>query len=420
MGSQNGHDVNLEDARFHRRQCLLMSVLSSVNHSALTTGLLYSPVMLPSGAVAQSGNAVFYAFTVFCSIFCAHSLYLKLGSKSGLALAMALETLYVTLFVVAASTASESLQLPLFVVGSSQGGFGLALMWTCQGAFLTLSSEHIANAESRPPAVVTGEFMGYYSGIHLFFETAFRLSTALVVKYGSCSFRLVFGVYAVISWLSTFALVCILCGIDDERGTEFHHACANVVQAIRLWRRPKLWMVLCTSITYGLSIAYYVGYVTDAIFLAVGGEADVGFFACAVVVVARMFALTFERCGERTSFSLVLMIGAVAFFLFGFLSTRPARLHLAVSLCMLNAGGKGAFESTNGRVLAQLFPHGEVSAALVNLIIFYGGSACIGFILDAAGLHALHRWLLFCFAAVSLPAHILARCTSRGTVSAPE
>lgn len=114
--------------------------------------------------------------------------------------------------------------------------------------------------------------MGYYSGIHLFFEPAFRLSTALVVKYGSCSFRLVFGVYAVISWLSTFALVCILCGIDDERGTEFHHACANVVQAIRLWRRPKLWMVLCTSITYGLSIAYYVGYVTDAIFLAVGGS----------------------------------------------------------------------------------------------------------------------------------------------------
>lgn len=217
-----------EIRKLFRREFTLVAWTFGINHAAVSTPHLYVSSVLTESS-GQYSSSVLDASTLVCSLFFAMPVFVLLGARRGLALAMGLSSIYAFLFAMSSSmcskfnldgicVAGESGQFPTALSGAVLGGLGAGALWTCQGAFFAAVCERLAEAEQREKSEVTVELAASFAAIYLSVESFFRASATLLNNYCGLRFSLVFYIFAGIAIASTVTFMVL--SSTDQKKTE--------------------------------------------------------------------------------------------------------------------------------------------------------------------------------------------------------
>ena len=197
-----------------RRAFLAMTVLFSLNHGCTVSVLGLANARLGSVGVRQSG--VLYASYTLSALFGASWIVDRLGSRSGLVLGTGLSSLYVTSFYLATAAKSAWPSLGWLVeavalTGAAVGGLGSSVLWVSQGAYFSAASKLYSSAAGIPGEDVTSKFGGDFASLFLLLEVCLKLLSTSLIEAAGVGWRVIFGLYTVVSIVP----VVFLSGIPD-------------------------------------------------------------------------------------------------------------------------------------------------------------------------------------------------------------
>ncbi|CAK0799561.1 unnamed protein product [Prorocentrum cordatum] len=384
-------------ARMYRREFLIMSVAFGLNHATVTTPIIYASSVL-TNSTGQGSNAVLYVATLIVSLLFSNPLFSLLGSKKGLSISMVLYAVYVFLFAAAANACMDrdakgkcvtggAVQSIAAYVGATIGGCGAGLLWTCQGAFFASSAHRLAEVELKDRGAMTAELAGTFGVIFLGFEAGVRALTTLLHVYAKLSYPVVFYLYSALALSSAVAFMASATELQSGANAPKAEVCTKVLAAVRMWRDPKLWLLMSTNVTFGFAAAWLGGYVGENILSQALSSGFIGFAGALLSALAAVLSRVLGWVSQRTGKGPVLLMGAVCFALLGVLSKvgDPAKWHWGVLVFYMCMGvGRAVYESTNKAIFADFFPSPEQGPGVfANVFVFGTGSSAAAFLLGA-------------------------------------
>lgn len=370
------------------------------------------------------------------SLFFSSFLLSTLGSKKGLGLALGAYSVYVFVFAIAVSLCApengqcikaEPLQMPIALIGALIGGMGAGLLWTCQGAFLTLLCETLADQESRPKEQVTAEVMGTWGLIFLGCECSVRALTTVFIKYAELSVPTVFYIWAAVAFVSTFTFLAFASDFNRSKSPASSASITEkLLAAVSLWREPQLWLLQCTNITFGFAVAWNSGYVSGSILSPALGSGFIGFAGALLsgiaAILSKLFGILSQRCGKAP----FVLLGALAFLCLGIFSKwvgQPVEWGWGTLVFYVFMGiGRAVYESTNKAIFADFFPGAKSPGAFANVFVFNSLSSTVAFILGAfykaPSVPLPELYLLLGFAALTFPGFLIATLLQKRSTAA--
>lgn len=425
--SEDGADAPLlpkdpnEMIQLCRREFTLMTWTFGINHATVTTPIIYASSVL-TDSTGQYSNAVLYLSTLVCSLFFATPVFVLLGARKGLALAMGLYSIYVLFFAVSSSMCAElsqqgvceagkSGQLPTVLLGAVIGGLGAGVLWTCQGAFFASVCERLAEAEKREKSEVTAELAASFATVFLAAEGVLRAVATLLTKYGGLSFSLAFYIFTGIATITTITFMAL--STTDLKKTEpmqLSQVFDKALSALRLWSDPRLWALQCTNLAFGFAAAWMAGYVGRQILSKALSSTFIGFAGAMSSALASIVSMVLAPAAVKFGKGLVLFLGSACFILIGLLSllANPNWGLGAIVFYVLQGIGRAVYESTNKAIFADTFPGEKSAGAFANVFVFGTGASATAFVLGATGGSTLEMYLMVAFATLTLPAYALA------------
>jgi MFS family permease len=409
-------------ARMYRGEFLIMSVAFGVNHATVTTPILYASSVLTSSA-GLSSNAVLYGTTMIVALLFSNPLFSILGSKGGLSISMVLYAVYVFLFAVAADACMQTdangvcmtgstVQFPAAVIGATVGGCGAGLLWTCQGAFFASSAQRLAEVERRDMGAMTAELATTFGVIFLGFEAGMRLLATLLSVYAKSSYSDVFFLYSALALSAALAFMALATNLQDGVAVPKAGLFTRILDAGKLWRDPKIWLLQSTNITFGFAAAWLAGYVGENILSVALSANFIGFAGALSSALAAVLCQVLGTVSQKIGKGPVLLLGSVCFALLGALSKcgDPTEWGWGVLVFYVCMGvGRAVYESTNKAIFAEYFPGPDKSPGVfANVIVFSTGATTAAFILDATNKAGVELYILICFACLTFPGFLLA------------
>jgi len=411
------------EARFCRQEFAIMSWTVAINHATVTTPILYASSVL-TNASGQAGNAMLYGSTLICSLFFSTWIFNVLGSKKGLTLSMALYSVYVFLFAIAADMCDQKhesngscvkgnvYQLPLNLLGALVGGIGAGVLWTSQGAFFTSCCQRVAQAEEQMTSQITAELAGTFALIFLAAEAAIRASATILTNYAHLQYPMVFHIFAAMAILSTMAFQILASETKLESSNTSVGACTKACSAVRQWKDPKTWFLQCTNLTFGFAAAWLGGYVGRNILTEALSSEFIGFAGAMLSALASVLSLIFGVVAKKIGKGPVVALGSLAFLFLALLSRfvgQPATWGWGVLVFYVLMGiGRAVYESTNKAIFADFFPGEKSAGAFANVFVFGTCASTLGFTFGASKKDTEELILLITFAVLTVPGYLLA------------
>lgn len=188
------------------------------------------------------------------------------------------------------------------ILGSICGGAAVGSLWTAQGMFFAESAQACARWWRKDRASVSALFAGRFGTIYLVFEVVFKFgSSALLKAIGKSETKrgAVFGVYGLVALGCMFATgqfvrnvgevarrAASTVGREGELEVEGGDAGGNTARervnafkkltaAVSLWSDPRIWLIGCLNLTFGVSVVFINGWVNAALTTPEVGQ-DVG------------------------------------------------------------------------------------------------------------------------------------------------
>jgi len=410
--------VNTAEAEFCRRQFVIMSVAFGINHATVTTPIIYASSVLTNQA-GQASDAVIYGSCLLTSLFLSTLVFGLVGSKKGLAASMFSYAVYAFLFAMATNRCKsystnhtceqgDPLQMPLALLGAGVGGMGAGVLWTCQGAVFATACQRIADAENRDRGAVSTDLSGRFALIFLCLECFTRLlSSVLVHELDDTS---MFFSFAVVAMLSAFAYMVL--GRELQPSRSKGTLCGKLMDAIRLWDDPTIWLLQFTNIAFGFSASWMSGYVARNILsTALHSTKFVGLAGAILSGVASILSWLFGRMARKTGKGVVLVIGSVTFLAIGILSKcvgHPSEWGWGVlGFYILGGVTRAVYESTNKAIFVDFFPGAKIPGAFANVFVFGTGASTVAFVFGASSLDYPEVYSFLAFSALIMPGYML-------------
>jgi MFS family permease len=302
--------------------------------------------------------------------------------------------------------------MPIALIGAVIGGLGAGLLWTCQGAFLTMLCEKLADQEGRVKEEVTAEIMGTWGLIFLGCECSVRALTTVFTKYAELSKPTVFYIWAGVALLSTLTFLAFASNFSRSQPFSRSQFTEKLLAAVSLWSEPQLWLLQCTNITFGFAAAWNAGYVSQNITTKALGADFIGFAAAMLSGIAAILSKLFGFLSQRYGKGPIVLLGALAFLSLGIFSKwvgEPAKWGWGTLVFYAFMGiGRAVYESTNKAIFSDFFPGPKSPGAFANVFVFNSLSSTVAFILGACNVTLPELYLLIGFAALTFPGFVVA------------
>ena len=330
-----------------------------------------------------------------------------MGARNAMILGMVMYTTYVASFI-AAINVSQSFRMPIAALGGAVGGVAAGILWTAQGAYFARVTEEYkdsTNFESsnderieQPhpldcPQIeeITSKLGGIFAAMLLGGELIWRLFSTISVKYFDLSWRVIFFVYLGISILSTFGMIIIYDYKKEgyEEDNDGHRSIKdNATVTIKMNvndRKMKYMIPLCAL--FGFAASFILSFV-NGVALKISSIHDtksayVGLFSSLTSGVAGLMSLVFGFGYKKIGKGIVLLIGAIAFFMVGFLflvvnDPKSWNWPFFIAIYTFQGIGRSTYEGTLRSRFVDFFGY-EKEGAFANMVLFNGLSTTIGF-----------------------------------------
>lgn len=409
-----------------RRAFLFMTILFSVNHGCTVSVLGLANARLGSVGIRQSG--VLYASYTLSALFGASWIVDRLGSRSGLVVGTGLSSLYVTSFYLATAAKSAWPSLGWLVeavalTGAAVGGVGSSVLWVSQGAYFSAASKLYSSAVGMPGEDVTSKFGGDFASVFLLLEVCLKLLSTSLIEAAGVGWRVIFGLYTVVSIVP----VVFLSGIADldpkrrgygavvrsasegELAVAINNEGAGDARRRRagcltdnkataslnlLLSDPKMKYLVPMPFLFGLSSAFSTSVINGEVVedvLKDDTSAFVGLLSAVTSLVAAATSFAFGWLESRHESvhlgkGLAMSIGGLCYFSVAvqFLS-YPAgsdwSLPGLVIIYTLLGISRATYEGTLRSVTADMYPD-DGEGAFGNIILFGGSASTLGYVLS--------------------------------------
>lgn len=403
-----------------RRDFALFSAFFSFNHGTVVTAIAYASALLST--VGYVSTALLYMFTVVSSLFIAAPAVAYLGPLRSAALSQVLYALYVFGFAACVLGVDANFLAP---ASSIVGGIAAGMLWASQGAVFASAAARIAEEEGKSAPAMTAELGSQFALIFLAGE--------VIVKLIATGFKLAVPLDAggETVWAYVFFLFSVLalgCGLYVPRLKSLNCAppspasASKIMLTITLWRDPRIWLLGCTNVTFGLCAAFMNGYVNQHYVKdsPVLSAAVIGLLTAITAGVAGASAPVFKDLSGRFGQGAVVLLGSLCFLGIPLcvLLGSPQNWGWGIMILFVFQGlGRGVYESTNKVVFADFFP-GNAAGAFANCMM----QSCFAFAVCFFFSAALERNVnvlagtIIAFAAMTYPCY---RCAHALTQGAP-
>ncbi|KAL3816732.1 hypothetical protein ACHAXA_002218 [Cyclostephanos tholiformis] len=452
-----------------RRNFNRMSILFAINHGCSVSVLGLANARLGNAGVWSSG--VLYACYTMSALFGTTSVIAsRWGCRDGLVLGMGTSAAYVVGFYLSSIFAPLSgdelddgddckvwLRYVISIAGAMVGGVGSSVLWVSQGAYFATSSRLYASANTRTTATAedgrqhprgadgeagaaatssleeedaTSEFGAAFAFVFLLFEVMLRSLSTFLIRTVGLSWRVVLGLYALLSILSAVSMmyvadpeercrddrhdrarrtdngassdddhVYVNVDDDDDGGdavVDHHQPPLKAAAALDILRgdtKAKYLAPVC--VLFGLSTSFALSILNGEVIQRVLSDPDstyVGLYTAMTSLVAAGASLIFgmlqsssSRGGRsRCEKDAVLTIGASSYLLISLLFLSPLDWDRATLLLIytLLGVGRATYEGTLRAVFADYFPN-DKEGAFGCIILFTGTASTVGYVLSA-------------------------------------
>jgi len=392
-------DASQRAARRTLLNFVLMSILFSANHGCVVACLALATARL--GAIGAWQSGILYLTYTLSAVLGATWIVKKMGARNALWLGMALYCAYVGCFWIATRMEAIDDQRLAAYLGAAIGGVGAGFLWTAQGSYFGRAAEEHADHLQQPLSTSTASLAGIFAFFYLSEEVLLRsLSTVLV---GILSWEAIFGLYTLVTLLSTLAMPLVhnYPSSDDEEEEEAGNTGAaestnsvfyKVTVAGQLLRNdPKMKYMIGLNAVFGFTAAFLNSYVNGQVVPVALNDPDsryIGVLSSWVSAVAAGMSLVFGRIAPTSGKGPILLLGAACFFavVFPFLVVPDANQYgwfMLVLVYTFHGVGRATFEGTLKATFADFFAY-EKEGAFANIILQNGLSGAIGYVLTFA------------------------------------
>jgi len=137
----------------------------------------------------------------------------------------------------------------------------------------------------------------------------------------------------------------------------------------------------------------------------------IGFLGAILSAIACVLSRFFSRVAAKVGKGPVMAVGAIAFFLIGFLSKWAGDTSewgwKVVVFYILMGVGRAVYESTNKAIFADFFRWDESAGAFANVFVFGTTASCVAFVLEAFQADKAILYLLLFSAALTMPGFLI-------------
>ena len=350
------------------------------------------------------------------------------------------------------------LQSIVAVGGAIVGGVGSSVLWVSQGTYFARASQLFASEMMKQNNVqlliegsrdgdggvgvehgrrqeegiiltamttddITGKFGGNFAFVFLSFEVLLRLLSTFLIHTAGLSWRVIFGVYSLLSILP----VCFMMGVLDFDGVYTTNAdktrlskedtqnkdvvedttvrspsnkATATLDLLRQDSKARYMAPMC--ILFGISTSFCSSVINGEVIQKVLSDPNstfVGLFTAVTSLVAAAASFVFGRLQSSSSSQsgsctccgkvVVLTIGAVSYLVIAiqFLAFPGGKHWNRTTLLFLYfvlGIGRAAYEGTLRAVFADFFPNNE-EGAFGNIILWSGSASTIGYVLSVTG-----------------------------------
>jgi MFS family permease len=353
----------------------------------MTACLSLATAQLGSTGAWQSG-ILYIAYTA-SALLGATFVVKRFGARNSMWLGMTLYCAYVACFYLAVSLSNPKLYA---WTGAAIGGIGAGFLWTAQGAYFGKAAEEHAMWLQQPVSTSTASFAGIFAFLYLAEEVVLRLLSTVLLEMGVASWESIFGIYTVVTVLSTVAMPLVRDysrDVDPTRTTVFYKVTAA---AQLLWTDPKMKYMIGLNAVFGFAAAFLNSYVNGQV---VPDSKYIGILSAWVSAVAAGMSLIFGKLALKIGRGPILILGAMCFFgvAFPFVVQPDGSKYdwgLLIMIYSLHGVGRATFEGTLKATFADYFSY-EKEGACANIILQNGLSGAIGYICKySTGKNVIH------------------------------
>mmetsp|Transcript_130137 Transcript_130137/g.236452 ORF Transcript_130137/g.236452 Transcript_130137/m.236452 type:complete len:433 (-) Transcript_130137:101-1399(-) len=334
-----------------------MAVSFSITHGCTVTLLVYATSLLHEHA-GLMGNGALYVTTFISALFLATPTVQAIGLRGGLLAGVGLYAAYALFFFLSLLSGSKGpvgVQISLFLLGSVLGGLGAGVMWTAQGGYMTHTAAQITSLTGTPRSEVTTALATNFAVIYLVSEMITRLGYS-ALQYMGMGVEAICLLYTIVSALSTVLLLTVSAADGSEKDEKRSDPTVKLLDVVKLWPDPKLWLLAPGNITFGFSSAFINGIFISRHVTPTLGEDSVGLLSAAIVLSAAVASPVFGYMGNRWGRGCVVFIGATAFLVIPLLVGGSGDWGFGLVLFFVLQGiGRAVYESTNRAIFSDFF-----------------------------------------------------------------
>lgn len=405
------HATDLVGANKTLRNFIWMSFLFSANHGCVVSCLALASSRFGTIGAWQSGILMFsYAASALLG---ATYVVKRFGPRNAMSIGMLCYCAYVACFYVATRIEDDDFsqkRQAVAYIGATIGGIGAGFLWTAQGTYFGLASQDLALQLNTPLQESTARLAGYFAFLYLSEEVLLRLLSSALIQFQIASWGSIFGIYTIITVLSTIAMPCIYDypktdDDDDEDGSSDNvngngnngdnnrnSVFYKVTVALQLLLRdPKMKYMIGLNAVFGFVSAFLNSYVNGQVVPAALDDPDskyVGLLTSLVSAVAAAMSLVFGRISPSTGNGPILIFGALCFggVVLPFVVQPDASRYgwaALIAIYSLHGTGRATFEGTLRSTFADYFSY-EKEGAFANIILQNGIASGVGYILTFA------------------------------------
>jgi len=355
----------------------MMSMCIGVNHGVEGIYFAYITLIYPSN-LSWNCNMLVHAVYALSAAFIASPVTIKLGSKLGIVLGLALFCIQYLAFWICSMSLDAWYMPTVAYFGAISSGIGAGLLWTAQGTFFAQTAQRVADATGQSLEAKSAALASVYG--------LWAMGIEFVIKM--LSFGLVqAGVHSTIDF-ALGLLLAITSTVAAASCTQPVHGCCTrqrsrcnaMLGTMSLWLDARIWLLSFTSIIWAIIVALLHGVVTKQYVEPQLGKQSVALLSAIISLVGALVQYPLRVMAWSCGKGIIMLVASLLMILIPVLTKVLDLDHLGwwlVSFFILCGVIHGIETATNKAVYADHFPGPKAEAAFANLAMQSAVGACL-------------------------------------------
>ncbi len=395
---------------------------------AFTQALASTTVALAyafAGSLGSTSAGIVFGTYTLCALLVSTSVIDQIGPRNSLSVGSALVALFVSSYAVL--PLSPTVRTAVIISGSIAGGVGTGIMWTAQGAYMTVLIKCHSDRHGADYVETSSWAAGFFATVALGIEVLVKAAASPIDQHMGQYLFVVLGGMSCVAAVCMMIVMCLgrvsskattenIQGQINQSGKPQREdddpeggLCSRAMAGIRLFRSDVRVLLLAPfNLSFGFILAFMNYYVSGVLATEAFGKEKIGEIVSIKPAVACILSLVYSRIFITRTGKLVLLLFAsvnyiaMAAICVAIPQSQLMRSKYVILLLYVIAGsGRAAFEGANKSLIADFFKH-DAPAAFANVIFQSGLGSTIGFLAFPFISVRLMLVLMLCTSAVSV------------------